>query len=78
MSHEAAVPGLIIMGMWGAVVGLTMVHDWARQRFHTGTPRYVNKDKWAHKMEVRDSAIWRANKENAQKRIVASKVENKE
>lgn len=59
MSHEAAVPGLIIMGMWGAVVGLTVLHDWARQKYWTGTPRYVNKDRWQNRMELRDSAIWK-------------------
>jgi hypothetical protein len=65
MSHEAAVPGLIIMGMWGAVVGLTMLHDWARQKYWTGTPRYVNKDRWQSRMEVRDSAIWKERQEKA-------------
>lgn len=77
MSHEAAAPGFIIMGMWGAVVGLTILHDWAREKYATGTPRYVNKDKWQNRMEARDSALWKANRDNA-KNAVTKKGENKE
>lgn len=79
MSHEALVPAAIIMGMWGAVVGLTMIHDRAREKYITGVPRYVNKDSWLSQMEKRDQAIWLANRKQ---RLEAAKnktnVENKE
>jgi hypothetical protein len=59
VAAEALLPGAIIMGMWGAVIGLTHVHDWARVTFSNSVHRKVNRDLFQSYMDCRDVNIKR-------------------
>lgn len=57
VAAEALLPGVIIMGMWWSVVGLTHLHDFLRVRFGDSVHRKVNRDLFQSYMDCRDVSI---------------------
>lgn len=57
VAAEALLPGAIIMGLWGGVVGLTMFHDWVRVKYSSSVHRKVNRDLFQAYMDCRDVGI---------------------